>query len=358
MAPRSPLPAPRSSRRGVLLLVVLSMLVLFMLIGTTFLMTSNSERVAAKHSGRAGRLGNTPSKLLDRALMQLLRDTENPASVMRDHGLLRDLYGTDGLQGIIYSPPANQAFDPARPAQQVTRFSAAVAGTPAQQLGPTQGQLIDIYVRALAHGLDDPATPTVNEQTQQVLPDLRHVLQLNRGARGEPQLHTLSLTKGYYNGCLLTITSGPATGQSARIVDYDQVGPMMRYRPERCRLSTPPKFTRLFRFRVMAFSRTDGLPLQVSPARPPEITDLAGATFIVNGRPFNGTGVGYNPLAAAGQPRLNAVQLFPVGNGEAVGAEMALLPNSQVLRCTESIHFAGAAISGALARPVPAADPF
>ena len=29
------------------------------------------------------------------------------------------------------------------------------------------------------------------------------------------------------------------------------------------------------------------------------MTDLAGATIIVNGRPFNGTGVGFNPMAAA-----------------------------------------------------------
>ena len=34
----------------------------------------------------------------------------------------------------------------------------------------------------------------------------------------------------------------------------------------------------------------------------------AGATFIVNGRPFNGTGAGFNELAKAGEPRLNAVE--------------------------------------------------
>jgi hypothetical protein len=322
----------RSSRRGVLLLVVLSMLVLFMLIGTTFLMTSDSERKGAKQAGRGGRLGNTPTELLDRALMQLLRDTENAASVMQGSGLLRDLYGTDGFQGIIYSPPANTAFNPndTNFADEVTRFSAGTVdntSTPVrEELGPTQGQLIDIYMRALAHGLDDPFTQTVNEQTQLVLPDLRHVVQINRGARGEPQLHTLSLTKGYYNGCLLTITSGPATGQTARIVDYDYVADIGPNTPT----DTPPKFTRLFRFRVMSFSRTDGLPLQVSgdPRRTPEITDLAGATFIVNGRPFNGTGVGLNPLAAAGQPRLNAVQAFTL-NGETYGSEIALLPNAR-----------------------------
>ena len=36
------------------------------------------------------------------------------------------------------------------------------------------------------------------------------------------------------------------------------------------------------------------------------ITDTAGVHFIVNGRPFNGTGTGFNELAKAGEPRLDA----------------------------------------------------
>ena len=43
----------RAQRRGVLLLVVLSMLVLFMLIGTAFLMSSNQYRDAAKQAAKA-----------------------------------------------------------------------------------------------------------------------------------------------------------------------------------------------------------------------------------------------------------------------------------------------------------------
>ena len=82
----------------------------------------------------------------------------------------------------------------------------------------------------------------------------------------------------------------------------------------------------------MAFQRADGQPLQVGTrhAARPELTDLAGATFIVNGRPFSGTGVGYNPLAAAGQPRLNARAAVPDWRRrQCIGAEIALLPNSR-----------------------------
>src|SRR3954449_11852667 len=121
----------RSKRRGVLLLVVLSMLVLFMLVGTAFLMSSNQSRVAMKEAAKQDRMGNYATRLLDRALLQIVRDTSNPYSVVRYHSLLRDLYGTDGLQGIIYSPlkvdlSTTNGYD-----GQVTRFAGAIADDPA-----------------------------------------------------------------------------------------------------------------------------------------------------------------------------------------------------------------------------------
>src|SRR5262245_20152967 len=94
----------RQRRRGVLLLVVLSMLVLFMLIGTAFLMSSGTSKDIADKMKKVNRVGNYATDLLDRAAMNFIRDTENPASVVRDHSLLRDLYGIDGFQGVIYRP--------------------------------------------------------------------------------------------------------------------------------------------------------------------------------------------------------------------------------------------------------------
>src|SRR5687767_5956426 len=88
----------RQQRRGVLLLVVLSMLVLFMLIGTAFLMSSSQSRVDAKNSAKLHRYGNHPTEVLERGLYEVLRDTENPFSAVRSHSLLRDLYGTDGFE--------------------------------------------------------------------------------------------------------------------------------------------------------------------------------------------------------------------------------------------------------------------
>src|SRR3954451_6957322 len=79
----------RSARRGVLLLVVLSMLVLFMLIGTAFLMTSNQSRTMMKEEARGVRLDKLATKKLEGALLQVLRDTENPNSAAHFHSLLR-----------------------------------------------------------------------------------------------------------------------------------------------------------------------------------------------------------------------------------------------------------------------------
>src|SRR5262249_2216747 len=132
-----------SSRRGVLLLVVLSMLVLFMLIGTAFLMSSSQEQKTAKSMAKVDSNGNFATKLLDDALLQILRDTQNPYSVVRYHSLLRDVYGTNGLQGVIYSPTT---VDFTIADGQCTRFAGATTPIP---LGPTNGQFIDIYVRAL-----------------------------------------------------------------------------------------------------------------------------------------------------------------------------------------------------------------
>ena len=100
--PRAPRPQP--PRNGVLILVVLSMLVLFMLIGTAYLMSSSQTRTQSKDAAKHDQHGNYATKLLDRAFLQVLRDTDNPYSVVRYHSLLRDLYGTDGFQGVVYAP--------------------------------------------------------------------------------------------------------------------------------------------------------------------------------------------------------------------------------------------------------------
>ncbi len=319
--PHSPFPisassplAPRSSRQrrpGVLLLVVLSMLVLFMLVGTAFLMTADQSRVSSKSNAKKDRLGNVATQDLTRALMQLLRDTENPYAATYTHSILRDFYGTDGFRGQVQIVPTTAPFVPGNLPQEVTRYAAATP--PPNELGPTQGQFIDIYFSSVVPNPGDTI-------------DIRHTPKIDLNVLGQPQAYVLPLTKGYFNGQLLTVTSGPAAGQTTRILDYEHLGSATS--------GTGPNQRPLhfFRMRVMAFGRADGNSLTIDRTtnHAPEITDLVGATFLVNGRPFSGTGVGYNPLAQAGQARLSAVQLLPVGSSF-IGAELALLPNARYL---------------------------
>lgn len=85
----------RQPRRGILLLIVLSLLVLFVLVGMTFIIVTNQSYRAAKDIGHVERVGDPPIKLLDEAMYQLLRGSNNRASVNYDGGLLGDKYGND-----------------------------------------------------------------------------------------------------------------------------------------------------------------------------------------------------------------------------------------------------------------------
>ena len=254
----------RRHRRGVLLLVVLSMLVLFMMIGTAFLMTSDMYRKGSKAAAKEGRVGNPPRELLDRALYQLLRDTNNQFSVVRYHSLLRDMYGTDGFEATA----------------ALAQF--AMGTGPNSSPDPTQGQFIDIVI---------------DQQSD--------VWKLHRTIDNLPIGHSLPPINGYYNGTLLTFTSGPARNQSFRVLQYKVIANNQQYW-----------------LRLMAVPHAN-----MTVVNPPG--QLAGHSFIVNGRPYNGTGVGYNLTAMAGTARLSAMAaILPSLENSSFYAEVALTPNS------------------------------
>src|SRR6476620_4102784 len=105
------------------------MLVLFMLVGTAFLMSSNQSREQMKEASKQDRLGNNASRLLDRAVLQMIRDTENPYSVARYHSLLRDMYGTDGFEAVAYGYNKTDTKDRGALGESA-RFAGAAAATP------------------------------------------------------------------------------------------------------------------------------------------------------------------------------------------------------------------------------------
>lgn len=80
-------------RRGVTLLFVVSMIVMFMLLGTTFLVISSQYLRSAKSYTRSEVFRRDPANELDQAFWILLRDTTDPDCPIRGHSLLADLYG-------------------------------------------------------------------------------------------------------------------------------------------------------------------------------------------------------------------------------------------------------------------------
>ncbi|NOY41998.1 MAG: hypothetical protein GXP26_09195 [Planctomycetes bacterium] len=239
--------APASSRRGILLLVVLSMLTLFLMIGTAYIVTSNQYRRAQKTYARATQAANAPGKqghLLSEVMNQLLRDTNNEFSNLRYHSLLRDVYGNDGFTGEV----SNAAWAP-NTGQQILQFK----------------------------------LPGLTDQFG--------------------NLATLSSINNVFNGLVLTFLDGSSRGQSTRIVGYfdDGVDKV---------------------FRVISVPLANGQTL-ATPG------NLDGSRILINGRPFNGTGVGYNPdpTAPVGSARLNAVESITV-DGSPVDVPIALMPNA------------------------------
>jgi hypothetical protein len=107
--------SPVVARRGVLLLVVLSLLTLFMLLGTTFLVLSSRARTTARAYLRLAedqtRTADGYGPFLREAAMQVIRGTSRPNSAVKFHDLLGDRYGIDGGQEFLIGDPHLVAGD-------------------------------------------------------------------------------------------------------------------------------------------------------------------------------------------------------------------------------------------------------
>ena len=226
-------------RRGIVLLIVLSMLVIFSLLVTTFVVVSGNYRTAAIMAARGRAKANDPRELLDNVMSSLLVDTNDPQSPMRTHGLLRDMYGNDGFVARV------------KDIEDVTNVNSVSQST--------NGQFFQLELMM----------PGVNSPTfQRTVP---------RDNSGRP--YALSRIVGYYNGLVLTFVDGNAKGVSTRIIGYNASGLGGSGIPV---------------FRLMVID-----PTAVSAA------PQTGDTVVVNGRPFSGTGFGYNPVA----PNTNAFSM-------------------------------------------------
>ena len=243
------------SRRGVLLLIVLSLLVLFLMIGMTFLVSAGQFNRLAKSAARTDNQGMPGNKLADSALYQILRGTRNPHSAIQGHSLLEDLYGRDYL------------------------------------VGQTTGAVVDYasghQMQAITFSPGDATTPTTGNNWRIG----------GRLAEDASDNWFSELQDDYYSGCVLTYLNGTAKGQSTRV---------LYYKPSQ------------------GLIVTKGVLVGQPPVAPAPLAGESNLRFIINGRPFNGTGAGYNPATG----RLNNAIDLPSGTSVPV----AFLPGYKSYR--------------------------
>ncbi len=160
----------RRKRKGVILLVVLSILVLFVLMTVTFVLVATKELGATKEVIRNERSGDSPKDVLDAIALTLFRDTNDMHSPFRSCSLLEGIYGASSFRGTI--------------------------GSAAQPLGG--GQMISFTV--LDNSGAQPSPAAFVSGTWTYLPGF-----------GKAPVN-------YYRGCVLTMITGKLVGCSTRIV--------------------------------------------------------------------------------------------------------------------------------------------
>ncbi|MFM7245056.1 MAG: hypothetical protein ACKO40_12905, partial [Planctomycetaceae bacterium] len=138
-------PSSRSEKRGVLLLVVLSLLTLFMLLGTTYMVVTSRARATARAFARASEASHSAQsaagrRFVDEAFLAVARGPSNPPSTWtfaRGEDLLGDKYGyasgtsTGNRLLLTGSLAAASAIEPNVPANLVFVPIAAWAPTSA-----------------------------------------------------------------------------------------------------------------------------------------------------------------------------------------------------------------------------------
>src|SRR6185503_13860650 len=92
----------RQEKRGVVLLVVVSILTLFLMIGVTYVLVAGNYNKAAGQALRSKTYGDESEREVEEVLAQVLYGTplmggNGPRSVISPHSLLGDLYGADGV---------------------------------------------------------------------------------------------------------------------------------------------------------------------------------------------------------------------------------------------------------------------
>ena len=259
-------------RRGIVLITVVSLLVLFMLLGVTYTIIASQAQKASEGQARSYFQREDPQRQLDRTMYQLVTDTRSSSSIA-GHGLLRDLYGNEGVIGKIAVDRSSYPNSNFFPGTNGDRNPIALAG----------GHFIEFHFRA-----ERPKDTTL------------HAFYDHPEFRATPPFGNRFIQEDHaYNGCVFTFLSGPWSGYSTHIVAYrfhrgdngwgeqgtdDDQDSFTDEADE----AGWPGTNDIIRIRIP-------LPGPDFDNIVTSLDQLIGSRFLINGQPFNGTGVGFAP---------------------------------------------------------------
>ena len=241
------------NRRGLTLIFVVSMIVLFLLMGTTFVVVSNDYFKAARRRSQANIYTIDRTALVHQAFYELVRgpDLTNTQSPLRGQDLLSDMYGYGFRGDVGFAGNANipRALD--------------AMGNPIS----SGDQFIAIQLRS--PGAATPDNMALNLRTNALDP--------------------LSDVPGRYNNHLLTFVSGSSAGISSRVIDYQVSGGVGT-----------------FIILASEWTRTGATSLSQF------LSQLVGQSVVVNRIPFSGIGSGgFNSGQPEGAALLPPLALEP-----------------------------------------------
>jgi hypothetical protein len=258
----------QSSRNGITLLFVVSMIVLFLLMGTAFVVLAGDFMKSSKIRARFEfERFDQPEALVEKAIYDLLRgpDLNDLNSPLRFRDILSDQYGY-GLKAFV---DRIEFHDPTRAWR--TRPEANFLNT------PIAGQFVRIRLRdrnnTRGHGekiLYDPTVPAYDPTS--------------RYARFVP----FERFAESFDGTVISFINGTEKGMSDRVVahEYDEDGDHWFW----------ISINSLGKSRQAAVNRD-------------YLATLVGSEVIINNRDFSGTGPAYDPSNSPG--KLGAVALQP-----------------------------------------------
>ena len=182
--------AKKPSRSGITLLFTISMLVLFLMMGTAFVIVATNYSRRADRRARHSSLNRDAVAWLDQALYDAVRgpSLQHSLSPLRGHSILEDLYGY-GIKGTLSSTASFQ--------------------------------------------------PTSNDALVVLQIDLSSLSLIRNGATIENFLSTDSYVDGLFNGRVFTLTTGNGAGYSTRIISHAAVPSEEEDTPDRLMIVIP-----------------------------------------------------------------------------------------------------------------------